>query len=105
VLLVECALSGWTRTPFACAHAADPETVRTRWLAGFVAFLVFAFAGAGIHVIALGSWLGTGAYVAVALLATAIVHVNGRRHDALTTLEFDVAAHGAQTLGLSEGSH
>jgi hypothetical protein len=32
VFLVECVLYRWTKVPFASAHAADPETVRSGWV-------------------------------------------------------------------------
>ncbi len=102
VLLVECALYGWTKVPFTCVHAADPETVRSGWILGGVLALVFAHAGAALQVAALSSSTGTGRYLLCTCSVAAAVHLARRRADRRLSLQFDDDRAQHDTLNLSE---
>ena len=101
IALVEAAISSWNRVPFASAHTADPETVRTGWLLGGLAVVGFAWLGALFQLAAAWSTAGTLIYLATAAFAAAAAHVTRRRNDRLATPQFDSDDAALQTLNLS----
>src|SRR5690606_14537187 len=106
LLLVESALVGWDRVPFACTHQPDPETVRTRWILYLLPFIVFSFAGAALQLVALRSALGTAAYLRIGLTIAAALLRWSERQTAHGTLQYyPRREHAAQTLNLSEALH
>jgi hypothetical protein len=102
ILLVECALYTWARLPFACEHAADPETIRSRWISAIVVVLLFAHGGAAFQVAALRSstWLG---WVVASYSASACaVYLSRRRTERRISLRFEDDRPAFETLSLSE---
>ena len=101
LLLVECALYDWTKVPFASAHAADPETVRSGWVVGIVTMALFSFVGAALQLAVLSSATGITCYVlAHASLAGAIALAR-RRTETMVDLQFDVEPSESVVLNLS----
>jgi hypothetical protein len=101
LLLVEGVLYRWTKTPFTCAHVADPETVRSGWLRGAAWLFAFAFAGAAMQTAALRAEAVAGCLMLV-LGAAISVHLARRRVDSLMTLEYEPPHGELETLNLSE---
>jgi hypothetical protein len=104
MFLVECLLKGWSKTPFACAHAADAESVRSRWLIGLVAFLAFAYGGAGLAVLASASLRGVAIFLTVAGSAIVLLRVAQRWGHPGIELQFDLETSERLTLNLSEAA-
>ena len=49
-MLVEIVLLGWTKVPFACAHAPSPDVLKSWWPVYIVAMYVYAFQAVGLAV-------------------------------------------------------
>lgn len=91
MLLIECALHGWTRPPFASAHAASAETLKWRWPVFLITLNLFAFTTSGLQMKALESAMGTGAYLLFAVCGVLAVRWRRRRTVERAALEFDVS--------------
>ena len=102
LLLVECVLYRWTRVPFASAHAADPETVRSGWVVGIVTMALFSFLGAALQLAVLSSPLGIAWYVLAHASVAAAVYVARRQAESAIDLQFDVESAECVALNLSE---
>jgi hypothetical protein len=102
LLLVESVLYGWTKVPFASAHAADPETVRSGWVVGIVTMALFSFAGAAVQSVVLSSPAGIAWYVAAHASIAAAVYLARRRAEKVMDLQFDVEPSESVALNLSE---
>ena len=101
VLLVEFVLHGWTRAPFASAHAASANTLKSRWPIVLITLNLFAFTASGLQMQALDSVMGTVAYLATC--AVGVLALRRRQHaNERTPLEFDVTPDdSAASLNLS----
>ncbi len=104
LLLVECALTHWNTVPFTRAHAADPDTIRSRLIAGMALLALFAYGGAVLQAQALASATPMAWYLLMAFGAAGVIHVTSRRLAYRTPLQFDLAAGARETLNLSEAA-
>jgi hypothetical protein len=102
LLLVECVLYRWTKVPFASAHAADPETVRSGWVIGIVTMALFSFAGAALQAAMLSSTVGSVWYVAAHASIAGVLYLARRQADSVIDLQFDVDPSESVALNLSE---
>jgi len=71
LLLVEFALLNWTKVPCASVHAAEADTVKSKWPLQVLGLYLFAFRGADVEMLALNTRHG----VAITAGAIAIVIV------------------------------
>ena len=101
LLLVECALYGWTKVPFASAHAADPETVRSGWVVGIVTMALFSFVGAALQLAVLSSATGITCYVLAHASVAGAIALARRRTEPMVDLQFDVEPSESVVLNLS----
>jgi hypothetical protein len=101
-LLVEGVLYRWTKVPFASAHAADPETVRSGWVIGIVTMALFSFAGAALQAAVLSSTVGIAWYVAAHASIAGVLYLARRRAERVIDLQFDVEPSESVALNLSE---
>lgn len=90
MLLIECALQGWMRPPFASAHAASAETLKWRGPVLLITLNLFAFIASGLQMRALGSAMGTGAYLLCVGCTMLAMRWRRRRTVDRGTIEFDV---------------
>lgn len=90
--LVEVALLGWTKVPFACTHEPSSDTVRWHWVLGLVALNLYGFRLADAQAAALHSTAGV-AWLATVLTAAAMgARVWGARSTKARPLAFDAAS-------------
>jgi len=105
-LLVEWVFRGWAKVPFACPHVPAGETIKSRWLLFLVALNVFAFRGADLQLLALGSFKATLVYIVVTVGAIVVTRAASRRHASRLALAFDEPPEsGPVALNLSEALH
>jgi hypothetical protein len=105
LLLVECAITGWTRIPFTCAHVPEPDALRSKLATYAFPFVAFSVLGASLQMAALGSPYGTVVYLAFVAAAALFVRACSRQGETDLSVEFDLPEHGGlQVLGLSEAS-
>jgi hypothetical protein len=104
LLLVQFALARWEKVPFTSAHAADPDTIRSRLIVGLALLIMFAFGGAALQTAALTSETMMAWYVATACGAAGVAYVARRRLEHRIPLQFDLEVSDRQTLNLSEAA-
>ncbi len=105
VLLLEAVLYGWTLVPFACGHAIDQETLKSRWLWYMVPLNVFAFRGASAQVAALESASGGMTYLAIVAIAAVGIRIARIKRARRETVPFDAPFdERLQVLNLSEAT-
>jgi hypothetical protein len=104
LLLLECALYGWSLVPFACARPDGHEAMQTRWLAASGPFILFVFGGATLQLAALRS-ARVAAWLAVITLVLTFTVGSARRSRARReAIPFDGPAGHLELLNLSEAS-
>ncbi len=102
-LLVEFVFRGWTKVPFACLNAPAAETIKSRWLLFLVGLNVFAFRGADLQLLALGSSRATLVYIVAAVGAIVVTRAASLRRARRLTVTFDDPTEsGSVALNLSE---
>lgn len=101
-LLVEFVLRGWTRAPFASAHAASANTLKSRWPIVLITLNLFAFTASGLQMQAVDSAMGTIAYLATCAIGVLTLRRRQRANEH-APLEFDVTPDDSvASLNLSE---
>ena len=102
MLLIELALSNWTKIPFASAHEPATETLKSRAAWYVTALLMYQFILPEIQVRALKSWTTTVTQLAVIMVLVVVLRT-WRTHTLRTrTPTFDVVTSDTTTLNLSE---
>jgi hypothetical protein len=103
VALVELALARWTTIPFAAAHEAAAETLRSKWLWYVVALYWFSFKLSQVQLAAMQTTRSTVVYIAIACAAALVVRLWARRTARREQPRFDAApADTVAALNLSE---
>jgi hypothetical protein len=102
VMLIEAALLGWSKVPFACEHVPSTDSLKVWWLAYAIALYNYAFTLSDWQAAALGSTFAMTSYVLVCTLAIIIFRVVRYRQWRSQSLEFDaVYPHAVERLNLS----
>jgi hypothetical protein len=103
LLCIECALHGWTKVPFACAHAPSAAVLKAWGVLYAIAMYLYAFRLSDWQLLALRS---NGAFIAFAAFVTAVVltlRIVRHRRVQASPIEFDfVPPQTTQRLDLSE---
>jgi len=89
VVLIDIALVGWIKVPFACGHAPSPEVLKAKWPIYAVAMYVYAFKLSDWQFLALTSRRALTTYLAAAATAMIVLRVIRRRRTKQQSLEFD----------------
>jgi len=103
LVLIQCALFGWTKVPFASAHAPSPEVLKAKWPIYVVALYLYAFKLANWQFVALRSTRALAAYMAAAVITILVIQWLRARKLRRATLQFDVIdSYAIDRLNLSE---
>jgi hypothetical protein len=106
LMFIECVLVGWTKVPFACAHAPSAGALKVWGALYGIAMYLYAFRLSDWQFAALRSDRALLSYLAFVAIVIAIVRLVRHRQLRIRALEFDVVANQTtQRLDLSEALH
>ena len=105
LLVMEIALIGWTRIPFATPYEPAPETLKYRWMWYLLFLLVFAKGGASLELSIVLSTRPTLACLAGGAAAIGAIRLWRRRQGRRRTPAFDPVPHPIESLNLSEATN
>lgn len=89
LVLIEIALFGWTKAPFASGHAPSPEVLKAKWPIYTVAMYVYAFKLSDWQFLALTSQSVLTTYLAIGATALVVLRLVRWRKTRRQSLEFD----------------